>query len=142
MSATVDVNVLMYRTDERSPFHGTATETMARLTAGPELLYLFWPVLSSYLRLATHAGIADRPLDVESAISNVESLVNLPHVRTPAEEPGFVDVFVDTLPGPVRGNDIPDVHLVALMRQHGVETIYTNDRGFRRFDRIRVIDPF
>lgn len=27
------------------------------------------------------------------------------------------------------------------MRQHGVRTIYTRDRGFRRFDAIEVIDP-
>jgi hypothetical protein len=28
------------------------------------------------------------------------------------------------------------------MRQHGVGTIYTRDRDFRRFDGIRVEDPF
>ena len=35
----------------------------------------------------------------------------------------------------------PDAHLVALMRQHGVSTIYTRDRGFRRFDGLTVLDP-
>jgi predicted nucleic acid-binding protein len=28
------------------------------------------------------------------------------------------------------------------MRYHGVATIYTRDRDFRHFDRIRVVDPF
>jgi len=28
------------------------------------------------------------------------------------------------------------------MIANGVSTIYTRDRGFRRFDGIRVIDPF
>jgi hypothetical protein len=28
------------------------------------------------------------------------------------------------------------------MRQHGVSTIYTRDRDFRRFDGIRAEDPF
>jgi len=41
-----------------------------------------------------------------------------------------------------RGNDVPDVHLAALMRQHEVRVIYTRDRGFRRFaDSIEVRDP-
>ena len=41
-----------------------------------------------------------------------------------------------------RGNDVPDAHLAALMRQHGVRVIYTRDRDFRRFDGIDARDPF
>ena len=40
------------------------------------------------------------------------------------------------------GNDVPDAAIVALMLTHGVSTIYTRDRGFRRFDGIRIVDPF
>ena len=39
-------------------------------------------------------------------------------------------------------NDVPDGHLATLMRQHGVATIYTRDRDFRRFDGIAAEDPF
>jgi hypothetical protein len=41
-----------------------------------------------------------------------------------------------------RGNEVPDAHLAALMRQHGVRLIYTRDRRFRRFDEIDARDPF
>ncbi len=37
--------------------------------------------------------------------------------------------------------DTHDAHLVALMNQHGVSTIWTHDVDFRRFDGIRVYDP-
>ena len=40
-----------------------------------------------------------------------------------------------------RGNLVPDTHLAALLRQHGVATLYTRDRDFRRFDFLSVIDP-
>ena len=40
-----------------------------------------------------------------------------------------------------RGNLVPDAHLAALLQQHGVPTLYTHDRDFRRFDFLRVIDP-
>ena len=43
---------------------------------------------------------------------------------------------------PIKGNDVPDAAIVAMMAANGVSTIYTRDRGFRRFDGIRVIDPF
>lgn len=42
----------------------------------------------------------------------------------------------------VRGNLVPDAHLAALMRQHGVATIWSADRDFRRFDGITARDPF
>jgi len=29
-----------------------------------------------------------------------------------------------------------------LLRQHGVATLYTNDRDFRKFDFLNVRDPF
>jgi predicted nucleic acid-binding protein len=69
-------------------------------------------------------------------------VVGLSHVRTPGEEQDFLELFRTSLPGPIRGNDVPDAHLVTLMRQHWVTSIYTIDRGFRRFEHIRVIDPF
>lgn len=142
MTATVDVNLLLYWSDEDSPFHRRSAEVMEGLAHGPDLLFLFWPVLMSYLRLSTHARIAEVPLSLEEAVENLAFLVELSHVRTPGEEGGFLEVFRSTLPGPIRGNDVPDAHLVSLMRQHGVVSIYTNDRGFRRFDKIRVVDPF
>jgi hypothetical protein len=142
LTATVDVNLLLYWSDEDSPFHRRSAEVMEKLARGPDLLYLFWPVLVSYLRLSTHPRIAEKPLSLAEAVANLTSLVGLSHVRSPGEEEGFLELFTSTLPGPIRGNDVPDAHLVSLMRQHGVASIYTNDRGFRRFAKIRVLDPF
>ena len=42
----------------------------------------------------------------------------------------------------VRGNLVPDAHVVALMRQHGVSTIWSHDRDFVKFPGISVRDPF
>jgi len=36
---------------------------------------------------------------------------------------------------------VPDAHLAAVLRQHGVAKIFTHDRDFRRFDFLQVIDP-
>jgi uncharacterized protein len=41
-----------------------------------------------------------------------------------------------------RGNLVPDAHLVALMVEHGVSTIWSGDRDFRKFSGITVKDPF
>lgn len=141
MSSTVDVNVLVYASNESDPAHAQARELLERLASGPELLYLFWPVLLGYLRIVTHAAILPRPLSPDDAQANVSSLLDLPHVRAPGESPGFWNAFRRDGAG-ARGNNVPDAHLAALMREHGVTTIHTRDRDFRRFAGIRVADPF
>lgn len=143
MSYTVDVNVLLYASDASSPVHATARAFVQRLAAGPEIAYLFWPTVISYLRLATHPAIFERPMSLVEALGNVEQLLARPHVRTTGEGADFWrrfrEVADDALPS---GNLVPDAHLAALMLENDVRTIWTRDRDFRRFRRIEVRDPF
>lgn len=143
MSTTVDANVLLYATDTTSPRHLTARRLVQGLAAGPDLVYVFWPVAMAYLRIATHPSIFDTPIDPVVARSNVRNLLDRAHVRSPGEGSGFWPVFEDTVSGDVvRGNLVTDAHIVALMRQHGVSTIWTADRDFRRFPGITARDPY
>lgn len=143
MSSTVDVNVLLYASDQASRYHRRALELVRKLARGPDLFYLFWPVIMGYLRMATHSAIFPRPLSAAEAMDNVERVLRLPHTRTAGEEEDFWDVYRATTAGVVvRGNLVPDAHLVALMRQNGVGTLWTHDRDFRKFEGVRVRDPF
>jgi uncharacterized protein len=142
VSATLDANVLVYASNEADPVHAPARALLERLAAGPDLLYLFWPALMGYLRIVTHAGILPKPLTPADAVRNVTALVGLGHVRSPGETEGFWDLYRATAGADSRGNAVPDAHIAVLMRQHGVRTIYTRDRDFRRFEGIDVQDPF
>lgn len=143
MSVTVDANVLVYAVDRDSAFHDRALMALKALADGPELLYLFWPVSMAFLRIVTHPSILTAPMPADEAKANVAELLGRPHVRSPGETAGFWSAFASVSSGvPVRGNLVPDAHLVALMREWGVETIVTRDRDFRKFDGVRVRDPF
>lgn len=142
MSVTVDANVLVYASNEAEPVHAHARQLVESLAAGPEIVCLFWPTIMGYLRIVTHPSVLPRPLAPKDAIANINALIGIPHVRTPGEVEGFWDLYLATRTDTDRGNHIPDGHLVALMRQHGVGTIYTRDRDFRRFDGITAEDPF
>jgi len=143
MSAAIDVNVLLFASDTASPLHQRAAKFLEERASGPDILYLAWSTVMSYLRISTHAAIFANPLRPEDASRNVEALLHLPHVRMLAEEDGFWDVYREvTQELPARGNDVPDAHLATLLRQHGVATLYTNDRDFRKFDFLNVRDPF
>jgi toxin-antitoxin system PIN domain toxin len=143
MTVTLDANILIYASDVGSPVHDQAAELVGALAGGRELLYLFWPVLTAYVRLSTHPAVFEQPLSLERALANLENLIERPHVRTPGEDDRFWPVLRSTLAnGAAHGNLVTDAHIVALMHQYNVRTILTRDRDFRRFDGISVHDPF
>ena len=143
MSVAFDVNPLLYAIDRASPWHEQAAELVASSLNGTRPCYLFWPVLSGFLRLSTHPRVFADPLSLEQALENLGLLLAAPMVRTASEGPDFPHHLADAAREVhARGGAISDCHIVALMRSHGVREIVTHDRDFRRFDGIRIADPF
>jgi uncharacterized protein len=134
---------LLYASDSGSAHAARAGAFLAERVSSRELFCLAWPTVVSYLRVVTHPTILANPLSPEQAMDNVQALVSLPHVRLLAEEEDFWEVYRDVAGSlPVRGNLVPDAHLAALLRQHGVRTFYTNDSDFRKFSFLDVRNPF
>jgi toxin-antitoxin system PIN domain toxin len=142
LSVTVDTNILLYAANVDDDAHAHARELLERLARGPDLLYLFWPTIMGFLRIATHPAIFPDPISPEQAITAITAMLERPNVRAPAEEAGFWGLYRSTAGEHASGNHIPDAHLAALMRQHGVAAIYTRDRDFRRYEGIESRDPF
>lgn len=143
MSYSIDVNVLLYASDRSSPLHAPASGFLQSCLEGGDLFYIAWPTVMGYLRIATHPSIFDEPLTTQQAIANVQTLLDLPHCRCLTEDDGFWETWRELADEtPLRGNLVPDAHLAALLRLHGVGTLYTHDRDFRRFDFLDVRDPF
>ena len=143
MSFTFDANVLLYASDETSGYHPQALAFLGGVASGSEIVYLFWPTVMAYLRIVTHPAVFARPLSHADARSNIQALLDLPHVQTSGESDAFwrrfSEVADDVAP---TGNLVPDAHLVALMLENGVRTIMTHDRDYRKFRGISVRDPF
>ncbi|HEX4867132.1 MAG TPA: TA system VapC family ribonuclease toxin [Acidimicrobiales bacterium] len=143
MTTTLDTNVFVYASDAGAPEHTRATALLEHLAAGPDLVVLLWPALLGYLRIVTHPSICASPLPFDVARANVDALLALPHIRAAGETADHWRAFCAVTDATaVRGNLVPDAHLVALMRTHGVHHIWSRDRDLRRFDGISVSDPF
>lgn len=140
MAFTLDTNVLVYASNTGAPEFPRAAKLIESVLRGPELTTLFWPVLTSYLRIVTHAAILPMPLSPAQAESNVSALVSAPAVRVVGEGQQFWACYGRV--GGGRGNNVPDAVIVALMYEHGVSTIYSRDRDFRKYEGVTVRDPF
>jgi toxin-antitoxin system PIN domain toxin len=133
----------LYASDSASPVHLTARRFLETAAAGDDLFCLGWTTVMSYLRMATHPRIFGAPLTPAEALANIDGLTGLPHVRLLGEEDGFLDVYREvTAEFPVRGNLVPDAHLAAILKQHGVRTLFTRDSDFRKFAFLDLRDPF
>ncbi|MGH9135611.1 MAG: TA system VapC family ribonuclease toxin [Acidimicrobiales bacterium] len=137
------MNVLVYAADESAAQHERARALLESVASSREITYLFWPVLLGYLRIITHPAILESPLSPEEAVAGIDDLVGRPQIVVPGERerfwPAFMDVAESVHP---RENLVPGAHVVALMREHGVRTIWTNDTDFRRFASVDVRNPF
>ncbi len=143
MSYSIDVNILLYGSDESSPFHRRAVTFLESCATRDEPIYLCYFTLMSYVRMATHPRIFTNPLTPNEALQNVERLARMPHARLISERIGYLEVYRDvTKDASVRANLIPDAHLASILRQHGVPTLYTNNvDDFKRFEFLEVRNP-
>ena len=123
-------------------YSGRGCKFIRKCAAGPEVFCIAWLTAMSYLRLATHPSIFAQPLSPDEAAANVQALLTVPHCRALGEDDGFWSAYQQVVQGlAVRGNLVPDAHLAAVLRQHGVVKLYTHDKDFRKFDFLQVIDP-
>ena len=143
MSYSVDVNVLLYASDQANPRNDKAIQFLQNRAVDPELFCIAWSTVMAYIRISTHPSIFSHPLSPEEALGNVENLLDLPRVRVLSEDDDFLVMYRKVVSKfPVRGNLVLDAHLAALLLQHGVRKIYTADSDFKKFEFLEVEDPF
>ena len=142
MSCSLDVNILIYASDKGSEYFTAASDFLETLAEGNEPVYIPWITVMSYLRIATHPRIFSAPLSAEEAEANMGAFLSLSIVRPINELDNFWSVYKEiTSDKPIRANLVPDAHLAAVLKQHGIRTLYTHDKDFRRFPFLEVIDP-
>jgi toxin-antitoxin system PIN domain toxin len=134
VSYSIDVNILLYASDHSSSLYSRARDFLKACGASDEPLYLSYLTVMSYVRMSTHSRIFTKPLTPAEAMENVEALASLPQARLIGEREGFLQHYKDvTKEVVVRANLVPDAHLLSILRQHGVSTLYTTNVGdFRK----------
>ena len=142
MSFSIDTNILVYAANEDLPEYQAAQSFLNEVLWGPEIVYLIWPVLMSYFRLITNRRMVAQPLSFEAAWKSLRELLTTENVIVLDRGPGFPAHFHE-VSHPLRptGNAIPDCEIAAILHEHRINTFYTRDRDFRRFDFLKIIDP-
>jgi uncharacterized protein len=139
----VDTNILLYAANRDCPEHGACLEFLERSRNQTGAWYGTWGILYGFVRISTHPRVLPRPWKPKDAWAFVNAICAAPSFAILTETDRHAEVIAE-ITGEIpdaTGNMVSDLHVAALMREHGIVTIYTRDVDFHRFPFLRVIDP-
>ncbi len=139
----VDTNVLVYASDQASPYHERCLERLNIWRTQAEAWFVTWGILYEFLRVATHPRVMRRPWTAHRAWEFVFALLESPGLSVLVATERHAAVasgVIDEIPH-LAGNLVHDAHTAILMREHGIRRIYTRDADFHRFSFQEPMDP-
>ncbi len=138
----VDSNLLVYSHREDSPWHESAYARIAELAEGHASWAIPWPCIHEFLAIVTHPRIYDPPTPLEKAISQIDAWMESPSLLLLSESEDYWQQLQSLLKsGKVCGPQVHDARIAALCGYHGVAELWTADRDFGRFPKLKVRNP-
>lgn len=139
----VDTNLLIYAALREFKEHDRADQLLAGWGAAAEPWHITWSIAYEFMRVVTHRVPFPRPLTFTEAWGFIESFRSSPSFNILIETERHAEVVRElTREYPrISGNRMHDLHIAALMREHGVFEIRTADVGFHQFKFLRVVNP-
>ena len=137
----VDLNLLLYATNQDAPQHAKARRWWEATLAGDEQVGLAWPVVLGFLRLSTRSGILPRPLTPRQALTVAGEWVAHPLVTMLHPGDGHWAILCGLVESiGAAGNLTTDAHLAALTIEYDA-TLHSTDADFSRFSSLRSKNP-
>ncbi len=137
----LDVNVLLYAADIRSPHHERAAAWLGEVLDGDRRVGIPWSTITAFVRIITHPRMSERPATSAEAWAVVQSWLDSTHVWIPTPSRRTAMILGDLLASSgATGNLVPDAALAALAVEHGL-VVMTADTDFGRFPEARWHNP-
>lgn len=135
--------MLLYAANGDAPEHRAAHTFLAAVGRTADPWYLSEGVIYEFLRVATHAKVFPHPLTWHEALAFVQPILGVESVHLLHAGDRHWTLLSEILAELTHpsGNLFFDVRTVALMREHGIRTIYTTDTDFLQFGGIAVVNP-
>jgi uncharacterized protein len=138
----VDTNILVYSHLPESPMNEPAFGAMQELVRSRDDWAIPWPCLHEFLAIVTNPRINTANAAVGTAISQIETWLEVPTLRLLAEGPTYWAVLRELLEeGNVTDGMVHDARIAALCLDHGVTELWTADRDFERFHALAPRNP-
>lgn len=138
----VDTNILVYSHRADSPFHRRAKSAVESLRDGTGVWAIAWPCIYEFICIVTHPKIYKRPSTMVEAIKAVERWNDGGNLHLLHERSDFWPTLAAlAVESGVKGPQIHDARIAALCLRHGVRELWSADRDFSVFPRLKTRNP-
>jgi uncharacterized protein len=138
----VDTNLLIYAHRTEFPHHGRAADIIRGLATSPTPWGIPWPCLGEFISVVTNPRPFERPSTVEEAVVQVDVWVHAPAVRLLGERVDTWAYLRELLvESGVTRSRVHDARIAAICLDHEVLELWTADRDFSAFPKLRTRNP-
>jgi toxin-antitoxin system PIN domain toxin len=138
----VDTNILVYAHRRDSPWNLDAKERLRDLSEGIGTWCIPWTCIHEFYGVVTHPRVFIPPSTVTEALDQIALWMASPTLSILSEGPTYWPALQTTLINAnITGPRVHDARIAALCLQHGVTTLWSADRDFSRFGRLKVVNP-
>ena len=137
-----DSNILVYGFVKHSPFHSSAYKIIKECAEGEESWAIPWPCIHEFLAIVTNLRLFNPPIKLDNALAFIDSILASPSLYLIHEEGDYFSSFKEiVIKGKISGGMIHDARIAALCLNANVSVLYTADRDFSRFSKLKTTNP-
>ena len=138
----LDTNLLVYAYREDSEFHAAAVEQLRPVVEGDSPWALPWTCVHEFIGVVTSGRVYKPASPLSHVLDFLESLMSAPQLHLLAESPGYFEKLRElALAAKLSGPRIHDARIAALCLHHGVRELWTADRDFSMFPKLKTRNP-
>ena len=138
----LDTNLLVYAYREDSEFHAEAVERLRPVVEGESPWALPWACVHEFIGVVTSGRVYQPASPLTHALEFLDSLLTSPRLHLLAESPGYFEKLRElALAAKLSGPRIHDARIAALCLHHGVRELWTADRDFSMFSKLKTRNP-
>ncbi len=138
----IDTNLLVATLRTDYPYHTAAVRVVRGLAEGRAAWALPWPCVHEFVGVVTNARVFRNPSTLDEALDAVEALLGSPSVHVLADPPGgWPELRKILAAGAVTGARVHDAKIAWICLAHGVSELWTADRDFSRFPKLKCRNP-
>ena len=138
----IDTNILVYAHRADNPWHEKGRAFVESALSGDERYGIPYHCLIEFFGVITNTRIFKIPTQPDMALKQCANLVAAPAVSILTESGDSFEILAPLLAkSRVSGSAVHDARIAAVCLENGVKLIYTMDRDFSRFGKLKAENP-
>jgi toxin-antitoxin system PIN domain toxin len=138
----LDTNILVYSHRPESPHHADAKVLIDSLRSNSASWAIPWPCVHEFIGVVTSLRVFKKPTPLEAAFAAVDAWLASGNLHFLAEGHGHWEQLREiALAAKLSGPRIHDARIAALCLHHGVRELWTADRDFSLFPKLKTRNP-